>query len=494
MSIWAMAQVRGSRNGAVGDRELRGVWVATVLNIDYPSRPTTDAATLQAEFRSQLYRLRQAGINALFVQVRPAGDAIYPSDYAPWSRWLTGRQGVAPASDFDPLKFMIEEAHGSGVELHAWVNPYRVAMSLDSFSLAAEHLFYRHRDWVLTYGERMYLDPGLPAVRAHLGLVIDELVEKYDIDGIHFDDYFYPYPRQGELFPDQETYRVYGKGWPIADWRRGNVNEFVAETHARIKAKKPWVRFGVSPFGVWRNLAEDPVAGSNTHANATSYDDLYADALGWARSGTVDYLAPQLYWNIGFEAADYRELLAWWAANVPSEVTLYVGQAAYKVGVSDQAPAWNDLEELPRQATLNRNYSNVRGSIFFSARSILENPFGLAERMADFYPELALLPEINGGRVPPATEVKVFKPKRTEQGNLLVWEVDKSLTREKLPHYFAVYRGSGSTQLTLLHRTPYGQGCHRLHYYDKTADPLVEYQYRVVPLNRFHRPPVQVAR
>ncbi|TXF89938.1 family 10 glycosylhydrolase [Neolewinella aurantiaca] len=470
------------------DRELRAVWMATVLNIDYPQNPTPSAATLQADFKSQLYRLRQAGMNAIFVQVRPAGDAIYPSSLAPWSEWLTGVQGKAPVSDFDPLAYMIKTAHAQGIELHAWVNPYRVAMTMDSLDKAPNHLLNTHPEWVRAYNGRRYLDPGLPEVRAHLGEVIDELISNYDLDGIHFDDYFYPYPAAGQPFPDRETFARYRRSQQLADWRRGNVNTFIAETHRRIKAKKPWIHFGISPYGVWRNQSQDPVRGSATRASVSSYDDLYGDALHWANNGTVDYLLPQLYWSMNYAPAGYKVLADWWAANTPASVALYTGHAAYKVGTDPADPdAWNTLEELPNQVAYNRNLPAVSGSVFFSSKSILLNPFGLAQRMADVYPAPALLPE----RIAPSPvtmrKVKVYKPKRTEKGMLLVWEVDKKLPKEEVPYYYAVYRSGGGTPTTLLHITPYGQGCHRLHYYDTTADAAVSYDYAVVPLDRYHR-------
>ncbi len=474
-------------HGQVNDlQELRGAWMATVLNIDYPQTPTVSAATLQADFKSQLYRLRQAGINTLFVQVRPAGDAIYPSEFAPWSAWLTGEQGKAPVSGFDPLAFMIETAHAQGVELHAWVNPYRVAMTLDSTGFAPKHLMVRHPEWVRTYAGRRYLDPGLPAVRAHLGQVIDELITNYDLDGIHFDDYFYPYPQAGLPFPDQETYRQYGGSRRLEDWRRENVNTFVAETHRRIKAAKPWVHFGISPFGVWRNQSQDPVLGSATRASVSSYDDLYGDALAWARAGTVDYLLPQLYWSMDYAPASYRTLVNWWASNTPPSVALYTGHAAYKVR-NNADTAWDDLEEVPRQIALNQQLPAIRGSVFFSTKSILLNAAGLAQRMASLYPTPTRLPERKTAVARRVTKVKVFKPKQTDQGRLIVWEVDKKLPKAELPHYFVLYRAQGASPRTLLHRTPYGQGCHRLHFYDKTATAAAEYDYWVVAYDRYHR-------
>ncbi|MEM9929080.1 MAG: family 10 glycosylhydrolase [Bacteroidota bacterium] len=469
-----------------GQRELRGAWMATVLNIDYPQNPTVSAATLQADFNSQLYRLRRAGINTLFVQVRPAGDAIYPSKYAPWSAWLTGKQGKAPVSKFDPLAYMIKMAHTQGIELHAWVNPYRVAMTLDTADLAPDHLYYQHPEWIHAYAGRRYLDPGLPAVRAHLGEVIDELITNYDLDGIHFDDYFYPYPEAGTPFPDSTTFRQYGGSQRLADWRRGNVNTFVAETYQRIKATKPWVHFGISPFGVWRNQHQDPVAGSATRASVSSYDDLYGDALTWAREGTVDYLLPQLYWSMDYAPASYRILADWWATNTPATISLYAGHAAYKVGNNADA-AWDSLEELPLQVQHNQQLPAIQGSVYFSTKSILYNPAGLDQRLADLYPTLSLLPERKTTTPVKQTKIKVYKPKRTEKGMLVVWEVDKQLPPEGLPYYYGIYRASKGSPMTLLHRSPYGQKCRRLHFYDSSADPAVKYDYWVLGYDRYHR-------
>ena len=488
--IGARAQTSAPSSTAP-DRELRAVWMASVLNIDYPSSPTPSAATLQADFRSQLYRLRQAGINTLYVQVRPAGDALYPSALAPWSEYLTGRQGKAPTDGFDPLAYIIETAHARGVEVHAWVNPYRVAMNTDSVARHPKHLLSTHPEWIHTYGGRQYLDPGLPAVRAHLGKVIDELVANYDLDGVHFDDYFYPYPKAGEDFPDSLTFRQYGGSMARDYWRRENVNTFVAETHRRIKAAKPWVQFGVSPFGVWRNRAQDPARGSDTRAGATSYDDLHADALQWARAGTVDYLAPQLYWSMDYPAASHRTLANWWAQNTPATVNLYFGHAAYKVRDNADA-AWNDLQEIPHQIAYTRQLPAVGGSAFFSARSIFNSRNGLAPELAKVYARPALHPERLAPTPVVGVRVKTFKPKATEEGQLIIWEVDKKLPEENLPHYYAIYRGPKGEAAEMIHRTPFGLNCRRLHYYDKATTGKTKLLYRVVPMDRYHRPLVDL--
>lgn len=472
------------------ERELRGAWMSTVLNIDYPQRPTIDAATLQADFRSQLTRLHNIGINAVFVQVRPAADAIYPSKLAPWSQWLTGRQGIAPASDFDPLAFMIDEAHAKGMELHAWVNPYRVTMSLDTFSLAPSNVFHQHRDWVRQYGNRLYLDPGLPQVQNHLLTAIDELLENYALNGIHFDDYFYPYPQTGEFFPDRKTFDLYGTRFEtVEDWRRDNVNTLVQKVSNLIADKKPWVKFGISPFGVWRNRSRDP-QGSDTRAFATSYDDLYGDALAWAQDGTVDYLVPQLYWNIGFPAADYEHLLNWWTANTDHRTKLYIGHAAYKVGNNSEA-AWHDLEEIPRQLNLNRQNPRISGSLFFNTSSLLNSPVGLNDRLKDYYAGLSLVPQHPNAPGPPPSAPRLEKVKATPDGLRVVWEVDKSVSDTELPYYYAIYRSdySRARKPQLIHVTPFNQGCRRYHYYDKsaTSTDTNQYIYEVRAVDRYHR-------
>lgn len=469
------------------ERELRGAWMATVMNIDYPQSPTIDAASLQADFRSQLYRLKAIGINAVFVQVRPAGDAFYPSQLAPWSKWLTGRQGIAPASGFDPLAFMIQEAHARGMQFHAWVNPYRVSMDLDSFSLARNHVFYQHRDWVKIYGDKMYLDPGIPQVQDHLLTVIKEILQKYQVDGIHFDDYFYPYPILGTTFPDRETYARYaGAGQTREGWRRSNVNAFVSKVSGLIQAEKPWVQFGISPFGVWRNKAHDP-KGSQTTAAATSYDDLFADALHWARQGWVDYLAPQLYWSIGYPPADYAHLLAWWTANTHPSVKLYIGQASYKVAKNPVA-AWNDLEEIPRQIKLNRQNKRVHGSIFFNTNSLLASPVGLDQRLGDIYNDQRLVPAKPRSALPEKIVPKLKKPKASKnQGTLLSWKINKKITPDQQPYYYAIFKAKAGGTEELIHVTPFEQNGYRFQYLDKAAtsdqQPAI---YKVIPIDRYH--------
>jgi uncharacterized lipoprotein YddW (UPF0748 family) len=356
--------------------ETRAAWIATVDNIDWPSRPGLPAADQQQEFRAVLDDLRQRGLNTVIVQVRPTADAMWPSPYEPWSHWLTGVQGKDPG--YDPLAFLVEEAHARGLKFHAWFNPFRVSKQADRAKLVPEHPARQHPDWVFEYGGQLYYNPGQPAVREFVTQVVTDVAQRYAIDGVHFDDYFYPYPVQGEQIPDTETFAAHGAGvGNVGDWRRQNVDRLVAGVSERLAALNRDVEFGISPFGIWRNRAADP-RGSAT-SGLQSYDATYADSYAWVRNGWVDYIAPQVYWEIGHPAADYAALVPWWAEAVAgTRVELYIGQAAYKVGT---APAWDD-GELADHLALNREHAEVRGDVFFSARSLSTNAAAAMERVA----------------------------------------------------------------------------------------------------------------
>ena len=296
-------------------REFRGVWIATVANIDWPVSPDSPWEVQKREYIKLLDYYKNLNFNAVIVQIRAAGDAFYPSNFAPWSKYLTGKQGKAPATQENPLTWMIKEAHDRGLEFHAWLNPYRATMNLETSDLSPEHDFFKHRNWMLKYGTKWYYDPGLPEVKNHLLAIIKEVVTNYDIDAIHFDDYFYPYKEPKLDFPDKASYDKYKKpGQSRDDWRRQNVNDLILALSQTIKAQKPWVQFGISPFGVWRNQSKDP-KGSPTQAGQTNYDDLYADVLLWMKNKWIDYLIPQLYWSMEHRLASHRKLADWWSNN-----------------------------------------------------------------------------------------------------------------------------------------------------------------------------------
>ncbi|WP_254076772.1 glycoside hydrolase family 10 protein [Streptomyces pacificus] len=372
--------------GAGCPRELRGVWVATVANRDWPSRPGLTAERQRAELLAYLDRAVDRRLNTVILQVRPTADALWPSPYEPWSAYLTGTQGRDPG--WDPLGTAVTEAHARGLELHAWFNPYRVAGHTDPGRLAADHPARQHPEWVLPYGGKLYYNPGLPEVRAFVQDAMLDAVARYPVDAVHWDDYFYPYPVAGEDFGDDAAYRRYGGGFADKGaWRRGNVDLLVRETAARIKGIDPGIRFGISPFGVWRNSSTDPL-GSATRAGVETYDDLYADTRTWVRQGWIDYVIPQLYWNIGFGAADYAELVPWWAGVARGTgVDLFIGEALYKAGAPGQPAPWGDPAELSRHLTLARRYPEVRGHCFFAAEEVVADRIGaMAEVVADHYP------------------------------------------------------------------------------------------------------------
>ncbi|MFJ8751107.1 glycoside hydrolase family 10 protein [Streptomyces sp. NPDC102441] len=393
------AAVRGSASPRYGSRgrradqgELRGVWIATVANLDWPSSPGLSAAAQEAELIAHLDRAVALRLNAVVLQVRPSADALWPSSYEPWSQCLTGVQGKDPG--WDPLGTAVREAHARGLELHAWFNPYRVANHTDPSRLVASHPARLHPDWVLPYGGKLYYNPGLPEVREFVQDAMLDAVSRYAVDAVHWDDYFYPYPVAGQVFDDDAAYERYGEDFADkAAWRRDNTDRLVRETAERIKEVRSGVAFGISPFGVWRNATTDPL-GSDTAGGVQTYDDLHADTRKWVKEGWIDYICPQIYWNIGFAAADYAKLLPWWAETVRGTgVGLYVGEALYKAGDPAQPAAWQDPAELSRHLDLDADHPEVGGHIFFSAKQVKTDPVGaMARVVADHYQVRARTP------------------------------------------------------------------------------------------------------
>ncbi|MEU1075392.1 MULTISPECIES: family 10 glycosylhydrolase [unclassified Streptomyces] len=367
-------------------REFRGVWLATVSNLDWPSQPGLPPERQEAELIAHLDWAAALRLNVVALQVRPTADALWPSPYEPWSQYLSGVQGQDPG--WDPLGTAVREAHRRGLELHAWFNPYRVANHTDPSRLVPTHPARVHPDWVVAYGGKLYYNPGLPEVRRFVQDAMLDAVARYDVDAVHWDDYFYPYPVAGQTFADDDAYERYGADFPDrAAWRRDNIDRLVRETAERIKRIRGRVKFGISPFAVWRNAATDPL-GSPTTAGVQTYDDLHADTRKWVREHWIDYICPQVYWNIGFQAADYAALVPWWDAVARGSGTqLIIGEALYKAGNPAQPPAWQDPAELSRHLTLARRYPSVRGHCFFSGKDVAEDRIGaMARVVADHYP------------------------------------------------------------------------------------------------------------
>lgn len=368
--------------------ELRAVWVATVVNIDWPSAGNYSSSLQQEEFIRLLDTHKANGMNAIVVQIRPSGDAFYPSPFEPWSQWLTGTQGKPPTPYYDPLAFMIAETHKRNMEFHAWMNPYRAEFKIGESSISPTHITRLHPDWFLSYGDKRYFDPGNKEVQRFVTHIVRDVVDRYAVDAIHFDDYFYPYRIEGKVFPDDASYARYGNSMNREDWRRSNVDSVILMLNNGIKQVNPRCQFGISPFGVWRNASKDP-DGSNTNAGQTNYDDLYANILLWLKNGWIDYVAPQLYWEFGHKAAPYEVLIDWWSKHTYGR-NCYIGLGFYRAGSN---AAWKDKTQLPRQIEALRNLPNIQGMIFFSSKSFEKNPNGWNDSLRlNYFKEPAPLP------------------------------------------------------------------------------------------------------
>lgn len=372
----------------------RGAWIATVANIDWPSEAAIgDSVAQQHEMTFLLDSLHSLGLNAIIFQVRPTADALYRSSFEPSSHWLTGTQGSSLT--WDPLEWTIEEAHKRQMEVHVWLNPYRVNLAkTDTTVICEDHIWKKHREWFWEYNKQWYFDPGLDVTREWICTIVQDIISRYDIQAIHMDDYFYPYPVGKKQLPDAETFARYPRGFTdIREWRRNNVNMAIQEISATIRECKDSVEFGISPFGVWRNANVDST-GSATTAGITNYDDLYADIRLWIKKGWIDYVLPQLYWEIGKKAADYEVLAHWWANEVRgTNCKLYIGMAPYRLEGAKKDTPWGQGNEIGRQMTLNRTIPEITGECFYSTRPLLRNPRGVCDTIRAIYRPVLSLPQ-----------------------------------------------------------------------------------------------------
>ncbi|MCC8115431.1 MAG: family 10 glycosylhydrolase [Bacteroidales bacterium] len=413
-------------------REFRGAWMHTIGQSQYKEQTTEQN---QAYLRKQLDQLLAAGVNVVIWQVRPSADAFYPSDLEPWSKYLTDG-GQPPVPYWDPLQFMIDEAHARGMELHAWLNPYRVTTTKGE-KLPKNHPYHKHPERFVKYeGDgKMYFDPALPENRQFIADVVKDIVTRYDVDGIHMDDYFYPYPAGGKDFPDSKSYAKYGKGMNKADWRRQNVDQLIELVHKTIRARKPWVRFGISPFGIWRNKASDP-RGSDTNG-LQNYDDLYADVLLWAEKGWIDYLVPQLYWELEHKRASYLVLVDWWAKAVDPKCQVYIGQSVEKtMELPDLAPS-KEPNQLKHKVDLTRQWETIQGNCWWPAYSLTRDSKGSATALKKTFQATPAL-------VPAYTGISNDKPKAVKKvrlkDNILSWSVVENKGKATDQVKFVVYR------------------------------------------------------
>ena len=453
-------------------REFRGAWIQCV-NGQFMGMSTAD---MQKTLTYQLDELQKDGANAIIFQVRPECDALYNSSIEPWSRFLTGEQGKAPSPYWDPLQWMIEQCHKRGMELHAWINPYR-AKTKTTHVLSPKHIAHKRRDLVFEYDGQYILNPAYDENRQYICHVVGDILRRYDVDGLHIDDYFYPYPAAGCTIPDEQLYRRNPGGHSnIGDWRRYNVNLFMKEMHDTIRAVKPWVKFGVSPFGIYRNKKSDP-NGSDTRG-LQNYDDLYADVLLWINNGWVDYCVPQIYWQIGHPTADYKTLIQWWDRNASAR-PLYIGEdvertVKYK---DDDNP---NQHQMPAKYKLHDFANNVQGTVLWYAKAAVDNIGNYGMMLRNVYwrtPALQpLMPFISKKQPGKPRKVKMVW---TSDGPMLFWTAPKTKSKSKdwasNAHQYAVYCDGTLIAVTsdTFFQLPY-------------VDGKTKHTYVVTSLNRIH--------
>ena len=371
-------------------REVRGAWITTYINLDWPSSRSLTTAQQQTEIISLLDQLKATGINTVYFQVRSQCDAAYVSSIEPWADiFSTANLGAGPNPVYDPLQFTINECRKRGMEIHAWFNPYRAVANFNNINnFSANHIARQRPEWLLAQGTLRLLDPGIPEVPNYIIRVVMDVLRRYDIDGVHYDDYFYPYPPGTGVTPfnDDATFTQYNRGFPNTtsgrnDWRRANIDTLIKRTYDSVRAVKPWVKFGVSPFGIWGNAGS--VTGGSATTGLQSFSAVYADSRKWLQNDWIDYLVPQIYWSIGFSAANYSVLVPWWN-ELDGRRHLYSGMAAYKIN-ADSDPNWNNPSQIPSQIQLNRTQTNFSGSVFFRTGNIIANPNGVRDSLRNNY-------------------------------------------------------------------------------------------------------------
>lgn len=477
MAGGVFAQVQ--TGSAYPKREFRAAWIQSV-NGQFRGMPTEK---LKQNLIGQLNSLQKAGINAIIFQVRPEADALYASRLEPWSRFLTGVQGKAPEPYWDPMQFMIDECHKRGMEFHAWINPYRTKTTLKS-ELAPNHVYNIHPEWFVTYGDQLYFDPALPESRRHICMVVSDIVSRYDVDAIHMDDYFYPYPIKGKDFPDDASFARFGGGFSNkGDWRRSNVNVLIKKLHETIREIKPWVKFGVSPFGIYRNESSDPL-GSKTKG-LQNYDDLYADVLLWAREGWIDYNIPQIYWHIGHPVADYETLVKWWARNTENR-PLFIGQSVMNT-VQNADPKNPSINQLPRKMALQRAHQTIGGSCQWPASAVVENAGKYRDALiAEYHKYPALPPVFDFMDNEAPAKVRKMKPVWTEDGYILFWTAPKYKEEMNRAVQYVVYRFNDKEKVNIDDPSHIVAITRDNFYKLPYEDGKTKYRYVVTALDRLH--------
>ncbi|MFC5283287.1 glycoside hydrolase family 10 protein [Pedobacter alpinus] len=426
-------------------REFRAVWIATVKNIDWPSKPGLSTSKQQKELVDILDAHQKNGINAIMFQIRPSADALYAKSEEPWASFITGKQGVAPNPFYDPLDFVITEAHKRGMELHAWFNPYRATNDLDEKSISEKHITKTKPEWFFTYASKKYFNPALPDVRTYINKIVMNVVRSYDIDGVHFDDYFYPYPSK-EPLPDSTSFAANNRGIKdINDWRRDNVDLLIKGIADSIRNSKNHVKFGISPFGIWRNLKEDP-RGSDTNG-LSGYSALYADVLKWTEKGWLDYVNPQVYFPFNYAPAAYEKLTDWWAKNSFGK-HVYIGHGVYRL--TEKKNGWEIPSQMPDQIQYLRKNNNIQGSIFFSSKSVTNNLGGFQDSLrTNLYKTIALPPTMAWlDHVPPSAPLSL-KFIKNNNSVILSWDKPYAVRDGETAYGYVIYRTSGKETLDI---------------------------------------------
>lgn len=436
MSLFLIVFTVSAGYSQTSKREFRGAWIQCV-NGQFQGMSKDK---MQSTLKYQLDELQKDGVNAIIFQVRPECDALYVSDIEPWSRFLTGRQGINPG--WDPLQWMIDESHKRGMELHAWINPYR-AKTKNTFEMANNHIAIKHPDYVFAYDGQLILNPGMPECRDYICNVVRDIVSRYDVDGLHIDDYFYPYPVKGQKIPDADIYDMNNNGISnINDWRRDNVNVFVKQLGETIHEVKPWVKFGVSPFGIYRNKKNDALLGSETNG-LQNYDDLYADVLMWVNNGWIDYCVPQLYWEIGHKAADYKTLIKWWNKYASNRL-LFIGEDIERT-VKNADPDNPKINQMSAKRRLHSEMPNVQGTVLWYAKAAVDNVgnYGMALRNGYWkYPALQPLMPFIDGKSP--KKVRSVKAMEIDGKKILFWTAPKGKGWQNEAVKYVVYKFDAS--------------------------------------------------
>ncbi len=461
--------------------EFRGAWIQTAFQSEYRDMHPDE---MKKDFLRKLNFLQSCGINAIIFQVRPEADAFYYSEIEPWSRFYTGEQELAPKDNFDPMAFLIEECHRRNMEFHAWLNPYRASTSSNTV-FADSHIYHKHPEWFVSYNKQILFDPGIPDCRQYICRVVRDIVMRYDVDAIHMDDYFYPYPAAGEPFPDDNSFRRYNRGYTEDrrdDWRRDNVNLLISELKRTILLAKPWVRFGISPFGIYRNKKSTPDGSGSETNGLQNYDDLYADVLHWVREGWIDYNIPQVYWEIGHAAADYTTLVNWWD-NYAYDRHLYIGQDVDRTMKAGQ---------LTLKMQRERQSKHTLGNCFWPANEIIWNNNGVADSLKNNYHRYsALIPPYTHMHTRAPKEVKNLKAEWTPEGYILHWNAEQSKTNPEAAIYFVVYRFGNGEKVDLADPSKIITVTRDLHYQLPYERGNRKYRYVVTAVDRFHNETVK---